>query len=250
MEVLIIEDEQATSRQIVRHLESYGSKLQILQPLTSVSETIAWLSNNPEPDLIFSDVELGDGLCFEIFSELPLNVPIVFLTAYDRYMLKAFEVNSIDYILKPASEERMHQAVDKYFKRHVSSNYEFELHQLLKELKLKELNYKQRFLVKKGAKTVVIRIFEIAYFEKDEVVFLVTRNSGKFVVNHSLEELISILDPKLFFRVNRQCIVHVDCIKEMKPAINNLKIALEGFLNLEIIVSQRNVPAFRKWLEL
>lgn len=247
MRVLVIEDELTTGVSIISHLSAHPQITKVDGPLVSVDETLDWLSNRSLPDLILSDIELGDGLSFEVFFELDLMVPVIFITAYDKYLMKAFEVNSIDYLLKPASRELIFKALEKFFLLQKEAT-RLSYRNLLSGIEWEKPVYKQRFVVKKGSRSRVIRIHEISFIEKKELTFLVTRSDERYVLNYSLEQLMRLLNPAEFFRISRQGIVHIDCVGELMPETNNLSICLSNPVNRRLVVSQRNVPDFRKWL--
>lgn len=246
LNVLMLEDELTTGHTIARYVSEHSHVAQVHGPLVSVNEAISWLNDHESPDLILADIELGDGLSFELFEELELKVPIIFITAYDQYLLKAFEVNSVDYLLKPTNRERVFKALDKFVESTAGS---FDIRSLLSEINWKRPQYKQRFLVKKGIKSVVIIAQDIAYIEKDDFVYLVTQDDRRLIINYTLEELNGLLDPASFFRISRQAIVHIDHVAELQPNANNLTISLRKQPGKMLLVSQRNIPAFRKWLE-
>ena len=246
MRVLIIEDEITSGKTLTSHLHEYKDDFQVYGPLVSIHESVEWLMNHAAPDLIFMDIQLGDGLSFEIFDELELNAPIIFVTAYDEYALRAFEVNSVAYLLKPISKEQVWKALDKYNLIHSLNRSSH----LFDQLSWQRIKYKQRFLVKRGTKGVVVGIQDVVLFEKsNDLTFLVDHQRNRYVIEFTLTKLMTLVNPERFFRINRQQIVSRDTIGEIVQESNTLRIQLTEPLGQELSVSQRNVSAFKSWLK-
>lgn len=254
MEVLIIEDEGLLARRLQHMLEELDSSVHIKGLTDSVGGTLKWLSENEEPDIIFMDIELADGQCFQIFEKANIQVPVIFTTAYDEYTLKAFKVNSVDYLLKPITKEDLKRAWEKFLRIHYDNkkdSFNEQLQELLKSISPGNKNkYKERFLVKKGQKMMPVNANDIAYFTiRNGVSFLITKEKQKFPVDYTLDEIEQMLDRKHFFRVNRQFILSHDTIVSVQPWFNSkLKIEISIPADDDIIVSRERSVAFKEWL--
>lgn len=250
MKVLIIEDENAAARRLEKLLAEVEPEAVVLQRLDSVESSILWLQNNPQPDLILLDIHLADGASFEIFEHTAVTCPIIFTTAYDEYALQAFKVNAVDYLLKPIKTNELSAAIEKY-KRVFTSNVP-DYSALLETLRRQEgQNYLRRMLIRFGNSIKLVDMSDAAYFyTKDKIAFLVSRSTGKrFPVDYPLDKLENMLDPKIFFRINRQFIVNVAAIKEMHPySKSRVKVELDPSTDLETIVSTERSADFKKWL--
>ena len=253
MKVLIIEDEALASDKLKTAIASIDNDIQILDTLVSVDEAIQWLNNNPTPDLIFSDIHLADGICFNIYAEVKTQCPIIFITAYEKYAIQAFEVNSIDYLLKPVNKERLEQAIDKFTTLKASdTNDKSELYASFKSLLAQsQKEYKSRFLCKLGTKIKSIPTSSIRYFySQDKMTFLVDRDGKRLPVNNTLDEIDQMIDPSHFFKLNRQFIAHFDAIDEIHPYFKGrVKLMLSPKTESEIIVSTERTPLFKAWLD-
>jgi DNA-binding LytR/AlgR family response regulator len=252
MNILVIEDETLAAKKLINLLNELESNISIVQHLSSIEESKKWFSANESPDLIFSDIQLGDGLSFEIFQELNLSCPIIFTTAYDQYAIKAFEVNSIDYLLKPIKS--LQNSLEKYHARKEAwktDSKAFDVNQLLSAINQAKNNYKSRFLVKLGNKIHTVKSEEIAYFYSDQKLsVLVDKNGSKYPMDNSLEEISQQLDPELFFRINRKYVIHLDAADEIKPYFKGrLKLKLNPDIDDDIIVSSEKTPSFKEWLD-
>lgn len=246
MRVIIIEDEEVAARTVRRMINEYDSEIDILCTLKSISSVVKWFSNNAAPDLIFMDIQLSDGKCFEIFSQIEISTPVIFTTAFDEYAIKAFEINSIHYLLKPISQEKLTKAIDKYKKVDQLKPGNIDIYKFIEASMNK---YKDRFLVKLGQQLIPIEISEISYFIKDELVYLVTSDNRKYPINYSLDELERILNPSNFFRINRQFITRVSAIKKIHQHFKGrLKIELYPATDTEIIISQEKVAPFKDFM--
>ncbi len=247
--ILIIEDEEHSANKLVQYLLSIDSNIQILEVLKSIKSAVTWLQNHSEPDVIFLDINLSDGLSFRIFEKVSLNSFIIFLTAHEQYAIKAFELNSIDYILKPFTRESIKSSLAKLDKR-LYQNSKALAHILDQAIGQKK-EFKSRFIVKKGKKISAISVSEIAYFYKNELVFLVKNDGVKYAIDYKLEQLEELLNPKMFFRLNRQFIAHFNQIESIERLTNNrLSIQLNPAFKGEIVVSQKKSAAFKAWLNL
>jgi DNA-binding LytR/AlgR family response regulator len=251
MNILILEDEQAAARRLTTLLKELQPDANILAIIETVKEGISWLKGHPSPDIILSDIQLADGISFDIFSEAAINSPIIFTTAYDLYMLKAFKVNSIDYLLKPIDKQELEAAFNKYNALRKSDPISDKLANLFQQLQTKENSYKSRFLVKRGEQYIYIPAEEVAWVKADDkVVCLFTSTGKKYFIDDTLEELDGTLDPHHFFRINRSYIAHIRSIQKIHMHFNGrLKIELALCDDNDIFVSRQRVTEFKKWLD-
>jgi len=252
MRVLIIEDEAPAFRRLQRILESLRSDIEIIDVLDSVVESIKWFTENDPPDLVFMDIQLADGLSFEIFDSVEIEVPIIFTTAYDEYAIKAFKVNSIDYLLKPIDEELLHQGLIKFEKQMNKPSTSKELKEILHQIQPEVKEYKSRFLVKSMEKLISIPIETVAYFyTENSLVYLMTKSEKKHVFDKPLDHIEAQLNPKDFFRLNRQILVQINAINA-SYAYDKGKIMVELTPNLGLptIVSKERSSEFKRWLDL
>jgi DNA-binding LytR/AlgR family response regulator len=248
MKVLIIEDEIPAAENLKEALLQVQPGIQIIARLTSVAESITWLKHHSLPDIIFMDIQLSDGLSFAILETGAIDCPIVFITAYDQYLLKAFDFNSIDYLLKPISIAKLQNTIKKYSA--LQSHFVNNMPMLLDYVKKNDKS-KSRILVRKGQEFQAIRTEDIVYFfTEHKLVFLVDKDNKKYQAEKpNLTELEDELDKKYFYRANRQYIIHVNFIKNFKP-FDKSKILVELALPVkeDIIISQENAASFKKWI--
>lgn len=250
MKIIIIEDEKPAARLLKRRVEKLG--YEITEMLHSVEESVSWLESNPHPDLIFMDIQLSDGLSFEIVNQVELSSAIIFTTAYDEYVLKAFKLNSIDYLLKPVDEEELKFALSKFEKQQKSASTLdiIEIKKLFTTTQT-EKKYKERFSIKIGTSIKIVETENIeCFFSENKASFIHTKENKNYLVDFSLDKLEEQVDPKKFFRINRSQIIRIDTIKEITVYSNSrLKIRLSTFDDLEMIVSREKVADFKNWLE-
>ncbi|WP_343765377.1 LytTR family DNA-binding domain-containing protein [Gangjinia marincola] len=251
MNTIIIEDEKPSARRLKRLVEELGAEVTTM--LHSVKESIEWFSKNTHPDLIFLDIQLSDGLSFEIFDEIDIKSAIIFTTAYDEYALKAFKLNSIDYLLKPIDDEELAAAVEKYKHNHrQAENIKVDFEDIKKYLSNPvDRVYKQRFTAKVGQHLKVFHVDEIeCFYSENKGTYLYTVDNRNYLIDTTLEQLEPELPPHTFFRVSRKFIVNVNAIKDMVSYTNSrLQIKLNHFSEHEIIVSRERVKDFKEWLE-
>lgn len=251
MNVLIIEDEAPAFRRLQKILEELRSELKIVEVIDSVEESVKWLKNHQMPDLIFMDIQLSDGISFEIFEEVEIKKPVIFTTAFDEYMLKAFKVNSIDYLLKPIKKEELEASLSKYegLKKAFSTTQDFDLNSLIGQIRMDDRKYKSRFLVKQGEKLLSIETTDISYFQsRNGVVYLCTHNDRKYIMDFTLDELIQQLEGDKFYRANRQFIVSYNGIKTVhKYYKGKLLIELNIKADDSITVSSEKASDFKNW---
>lgn len=252
MKVVIIEDEFLTAQRLDNLLNQYDPTMEVMAILPSVQESIQWFKSNPDPDLVFMDIHLEDGQSFSIFETINLDVPVIFTTAYDEYMVKAFKVNSVDYLMKPVNLEDLTQAIDKFKRVHgVQKDSENEgLELLLRNIQKKDMEYKDRFLISVGSRLKTIEISEVSYFySSDKISFLVTHDNQRLPIEQSLDKLIGQLHPKKFFRINRQMIVGLPAIANIHVyPKSKLKIDLQPAMKEDVFVSIDRVTEFKDWL--
>ncbi len=229
--ILIIEDEPISSKHIINLLNSYlKNTFTIEAEIDSVLEATKWLLINEKPDLIFMDINLSDGSCFDILNKLDVNCPIIFTTAYDEYAIKAFKTNSIDYLLKPISRKDFNQALAKFFKLKKSNSHQMSISNKmsLKNLNNPAISYKERFLVKLGNKYTPLKIEDIAYFYKDDIVFIKSFNGNSYPINSSLTTIETSICPNVFFRANRKILINIEAIDylaQYKPGQLTIKVS-------------------------
>lgn len=251
MTTIIIEDEKPAARLLQRKLEKLHVEVGVM--LHSVEESIDWFTKNTHPDLIFLDIQLSDGLSFEIFEKIEIKSAVIFTTAYDEYALKAFKLNSIDYLLKPIDEDDLEVAVSKFKSRlpKPETNLQMDFEQIRKMLSNPfEKNYKKRFTVKIGQYLKVISIEEIeCFFSENKGTYIHTFDNRNYLIESTLEFLEQELDPKDFFRVSRKFIIPLQAIKEIVVYSNSrLKVILPSFKEDEVIVSREKVSDFKNWI--
>lgn len=251
MKIIIIEDENAAARRLEKMLKEIDPEILILQFLDSVEASVNWLQFNPPPDLIFMDIQLADGLSFEIFQHVQVTSPVVFTTAYDEYAIKAFKVNAVDYLLKPLKPAELEAAVTKY-KKHFRINTPDYAGLMQQARPQDEPTHLRRMLIRFGHSIKLIDMADVAYFyTKDKITFMVVKNSAKrFPVDYPLDKLEDMLDKKSFFRINRQFIIHIAAIKEMQPHTKSrVRLDLDPAISdLEIVVSTERSSEFKRWL--
>ena len=252
MNVLIIEDEDIAYKNLCKMLKNYDPSIKVETWFKSIRSAVSWFESNQSPDLIFLDIKLADGLSFEIFNQVKIEVPIIFTTAYHEYALKAFELNSVDYLLKPFSAESLGKSIDKLKRFHRRDNQLLieKIKAVVDTMSLQQNNFKNRFLVKIGEKLQSIPVEEIAYFYRDELVMLVTKHNKKFAVNYALDDLEQILSPDIFFRINRQFLVNIESVQLVHNYFGGkLKVEVLPSLGFDIVISQEKASPFKNWLD-
>jgi DNA-binding LytR/AlgR family response regulator len=249
MKIVIIEDEQLTAQRLEMMLRKYDPQIDILAVLPSVAESVDWFTSHEDPDLIFMDIHLEDGQSFSIFEKINLDLPVIFTTAYDEYMIRAFKVNSVDYLMKPINYEELASAIDK-FKRLHHQEPQNTMQELLQSLAARDNQYKERFLISMGSKLKAIETADINYFySADKLSFLVTKDNQRFPVEYSLDKLASMLPPKDFFRINRQMTVRLAAISNIHVfPKGRIKLDLIPAMKEEVLVSLDKITPFKEWL--
>ena len=246
MKIVIIEDEKPAARLLSRKLEKLN--LPVNQMLHSVEESLKWFSENDQPDLIFLDIQLSDGLSFEIFEKIDIKSAVIFTTAYDEYALKAFKLNSIDYLLKPIDTKELEHAISKFRER--IEYKKLDLNWVKNMFRSNEKTYKERFSIKVGQQLKIVNTSEIeCVFCENKGTYLHTFENRNYPIEIALEHLEAELNSKQFFRVSRKFIINLDAIKEIQIYSNSrLKIILNSYKDEDIIVSRERVADFKNWL--
>ena len=264
MTILIVEDEDATARKLRRLVQEVEPDATIAGITVSVDESVEWLQTHPKPDLILMDIELADGQSFEIFNRVSVTSPVIFVTAYDEYAIKAFKVNSIDYLLKPVKEDDLRRALTKLRTMKEAfleqpDGLKTSLATLLRKLAASssteepfaaEPAYRDRFLVKQGQRLFSVPLSDVAYlFTRNKLSFLKTRDEHEWMIDYTMDELSTLLDPNRFFRLNRQIIAELRAIDKVNLYFNGkLKVTLRPVFEEEVIVSREKAGEFRIWL--
>lgn len=251
MKVLILEDEMIAGKRLKKIIMELEPEAEVDGVLDSVESALNWFAKHKMPDLIFMDIQLADGLSFEVFKQVEVTAPVIFTTAFNEYTLKAFKVNSIDYLLKPIKIEELKQSLKKFHKlRSESKKTAIDYQALASALKNDQQVRPQRIVVKYGQNLEAIDIERAAYFYTEEkVVFLRTLDSKRYALDYNLEELEQMVDPMRFFRINRQFIVNVAAIDKMYHySKSRVKISLKPPMSIETIVSTDRSGKFKKWL--
>jgi DNA-binding LytR/AlgR family response regulator len=250
MNIIIIEDEKPAARLLQRKVEKLGFSITTL--LHSVEESLDWFQNNPHPDLIFLDIQLSDGLSFEIFEQIDIKSAVIFTTAYDEYALRAFKLNSIDYLLKPIDEEELSTAIAKFknqFQQQTISSLDFEA---IKRMLVNPVSkdFRKRFSVKIGQQLKVIDIAEIeCLYSENKGTYIHTLDNRDYLIDSSLEIVEAELNPKEFYRISRKFIIPMQSVKEIQVYSNSrLKIILPTYKADEVIVARERVADFKEWL--
>jgi DNA-binding LytR/AlgR family response regulator len=246
MNVIIIEDELLAKAKLEAMLISLDKSISILAKLSSVKDSIQWLSQNPSPDLAFVDIQLSDDHSFEIFRQYPVKFPVIFTTAYDKYLLESFEFNSIDYLLKPITEEKLKRSLEKM----ATLRTHFLQENILKLIQPTPAPSRNRIIAKKGTEFVALDIGEIAYFYTEhKIVFAKDFSGRQLILDKNLAELEADVDPKSFFRLNRKYIANLKSIERFKPDNGKIRVFLNPEMKEEVYVSKETAPEFRLWIE-
>lgn len=254
MKVLIIEDEPYAQKELTRLLEQTGRQLEVVACTDSVEDSVEWFQLNPMPDIIFMDIQLADGLSFEIFRKVKVTAPVIFTTAFDQYAIQAFKVNSIDYLLKPVRLNELNDALQKLeeLRDQFTARRTFlesgDIDKLMKSIRPE---YKSRFMVRLGDQFKTVSTMEIAYFRaEDNEVTLVTQNGRNYIVDHSLDELGQLLDPGVFFRISRSYLVGIHSVVKVSKYFNSrLILELQPEAGEKVLISRVRVQQFLEWMD-
>jgi two-component system, LytTR family, response regulator len=253
MRVVIIEDEFAAAKNLVAILKEVDAEVEVLALLESVSKSVSWFQSNPAPDLVFMDIQLTDANAFKIFESCKVSCPVIFTTAFNEYAIRAFKVNSIDYILKPVNQDKIAFALNKYKQLKLSNQLMADqgVLSLLKDLK-KDLtkSYKKTFLIRKKDRLLPIAVTDFAYFIiENGIVYGITRDAKSLPINFTLEEIEIQVDPGLFFRANRQFILSKQCIREVSLYFHEKhSVSVSPVSKEKIIISKAKSSEFKSWL--
>ena len=252
MNVLIIEDEPQAAQRLETLVRSLVPEVVILSKLDTVKRSVAWIGSNPKPDLIFMDIQLADGISFQIFEQCEIKSPVIFTTAYDAYALKAFKVNSIDYILKPVDKDELGAALTKF--RNLTGNESgtrVVLENIDQAVQMLTKKFKTRFVIKVGEHLKTIEVASILYFySQDKATFCVTADNRQLILDYTLEQLEEMVDPVRFFRINRKFLVASHAIQDIISYTNSrLRLVVKGSSDNDIIVARERVQEFKDWLD-
>jgi DNA-binding LytR/AlgR family response regulator len=253
IKAVIIEDEQLIAKELVNKISAVAEDVKIVETLPSLKTARKWFMENAEPDLLFMDIQLSDGVSFELFEHFKLSCPVIFTTAYDEYAIRAFKVNGIDYLLKPIDEADLQKAIDKC-RNLLNGNpvLPADMQQLMASLAApKQSLYKEKFIVNVRNNWIPVDTKDIACFVRDNLNYLYTFTGDKYILDFTtLEDVEELLDPKMFYRANRQSIIHINAIQSVKPHENQkLSVFLKAPLKMELDISREKAPAFKKWFD-
>lgn len=252
MNILIIEDEPLVAISLARLVQELEPHAGLQGPLAGVKETKEWLAKNARPDLILADIQLADGISFDIFAENNLNCPVIFTTAYNEYAIRAFKVNSIDYLLKPIDKNELQAALHKFHQLQSKFSNEGYVQQMMELLGnfSHSKKYKERFAVHMGRSMILIPQHEVAGFTKEEIIYLLNHEGKKFITDYrSLDEIGELLDPAHFYRANRQYIIHLPYIESFRADDAGKIILKMKCMKDEVIISKEKAADFRKWFD-
>ncbi len=256
MNALIIEDEKLVAAELTASIAEVDPTIKIVGTVGSVKTALRWFTDNAEPDVIFADIQLGDGISFTIFEKFQLGCPVIFTTAYNEYAIQAFKVNGIDYLLKPVDWNELSQAISKVrqlIKK--QSNIPIDVHKLMEALNTPaalKSTYKEHFLGSARNRWVPIKVTDVAYFIRDQLIFMVTNTGERYIVDYdTLDEIESLLSPDQFYRASRNCIIQIDAVQSVKGLANlKLELVLRAPNHQVVIeISRDKAPSFKKWLE-
>jgi DNA-binding LytR/AlgR family response regulator len=253
MNIFILEDEAPALRRITKLVQEILPQASITGSADSVSQALQLLSRTPMPDLMLADIQLADGLSFDLFEKTTLSCPVIFTTAFDEYAIRAFKLNSIDYLLKPIDREALNAALEKYHRLYNAGNQGFptpQWQEIIRQLRSGKTTYKNRFLVNKGAQLFPIAADDVAWFvTEDRIVFMHTIQNQRFICDHTLDELDSLLNPEQFYRANRQFIIALKTVKGAENGFNGkLHLHLHPAPPEQVIVSREKAAHFKDWL--
>jgi len=254
MKILIVEDEPHAQKELIRLMENSGVSHTVINCIDNVEDTVKWLNANPEPDLIFFDIQLSDGLSFEIFNQVKITCPVIFTTAFDEYAIQAFKVHSIDYLLKPIRQENLNNALTKLEEirsRFSEKQMVPDLEKIEQFIKSQIHDYKTRIIARIGDQIKHMQVNDIAYFQaEDNEVMMISNKNQKMIIEYTLDQLEKSLDPKQFFRINRSFVVNIDAIGKISKYFNSrLKLELIPETEDDVLISRVKVPTFLDWMD-
>jgi DNA-binding LytR/AlgR family response regulator len=253
MKAVIIEDESLIAKELISKINEVAKDVEVIEILPSLKTSKKWFMQNAEPDILFMDIQLSDGVSFELFDFYQLKCPVIFTTAYDEYALRAFKVNGVDYLLKPVDEHELKKAIDKcreMMKQNIS--LPADVSQLIARFaKSQEPLYKEKFIIHQRNNWIPVETKDVACFVRENLNYLYTFSGEKYILDYTtLDEVEDLLNPKIFYRSNRQSIVHINAIQSVKPHDNQkLTVHLKAPLKMEFDISREKAPAFKKWFD-
>lgn len=254
MKVIIIEDEHLAAEKLNAQLIKYGD-VEVLEQFDSIKSAVKYFKTETPPDLLLLDIHLADGLSFEIFKQVEIKCPVIFTTAYDQYAIQAFKLNSVDYLLKPISYDDLSKAIDQfkevYFKEKKEIKSQLDIEQIKEIMSMMNKQYKSRFIIKKGDKIISLSTDSVnCFYSEDKYTIAVNQKGEKHIVQNTIAELTSLLDPQAFYRINRKYVININAIKEIIQHSNSrLKLKLNGIDLDDLIVSREKVQDFKSWLD-
>ena len=253
--IMIVEDEQLIAKDIEQAVKAADSSVEVVHVSNSLQDARSFLKTNPTPDLLLLDIQLGDGISFDLFNGTQIECPVIFITAYDEYAIRAFKMNSVDYLLKPINKNDLSKALEKFrkfFYQKPQTGQQVELRNLLKHLQDPGLipKYKERFMVHNQKGLMPVPVSDIACFLKEEMIYIYTMDGQQFASTFDkMEDIEDLVNPELFFRANRQCIVQAGAVQMVKPDVYSKLIAyLKKPLNKQVDISREKAQAFKAWL--
>ncbi len=251
MKVIVIEDEKLAAERLVDMIHQYDQTIEVVTTLDSIKRSVEWFDNNEHPDLAFFDIQLSDGLSFEVFEKTIVDCPVIFTTAFNEYAIRAFKVNSVDYLLKPIDNDELSTAIDKFKKNYSGHEIDHQQEVFEKVLHVLTNNYKQRFVIKVGEHIRSVAVENILYFYSlEKATFLHTIDDHNYVIDYSLEQVENMADPALFFKINRKYMITINAIDDIITYSNSrLKIELKQSDDQDVIVAREKVKQFKKWLD-
>ncbi len=248
MKVLIIEDEMPAAKRLISLIHEIEPTWEILEIIDEVFNATNWFKQNDCPDLVFMDIQLADGFSFEIFRQVEIQCPVIFVTAFDQYAINAFRVQGLDYLLKPLQKEDLVTSIERY--KSTSKSKEINLEFVSELIQQKQKSFKERFLIKSGEELSFVRTSEIAFFlSESSYSFVVTKAGNRYILDETMDQIESSLNPNLFFRINRKQLISIDAISKISVYFNHrLKLDLTPHEKEDAIVSRNRVKDFKHWL--
>ncbi len=252
MKFVIVEDEKIAADRLNKLLKAIRPGWQFVERLDSIEDSVSFFSGSPDIDLIFMDIQLSDGLCFEVFKQINIEIPVIFTTAYNQYAIEAFQVNSIDYLLKPIDPDKLEHAIMKFEKNQGKQTPGVIDHNILNAM-LQKMNqsYKERFVIKVGEHIKIVNIEDVNFFfSEDKVTYLMTNEGRRLILDHTLDKIEEMIDPSVFYRINRKFIVNEKAIKDIIAYTNSrLRLDLAYGKEFDTIVARERVQDFKSWLD-
>jgi DNA-binding LytR/AlgR family response regulator len=255
MKTIIVEDEPLVAKDLQKLVLQIDPSIEVLTVLDSVQSCISYFTSNPEPDLIFMDIQLNDGVSFDLLRQVDIRCPIIFTTAYNEYALRAFKVNSVDYLLKPIDKNELRTAIEKFKKAQgfqgvdIKEQIQLAMSQLIAPTENKI--YKERFMAHSGKSFLVVNYSQVAYFIKDTLIYIVTHEKQQYVTDfQTMEEIEDLLNPKFFFRANRQYIINIQAVDTFRTdSYSKLIVQLKSPLSVTVDISREKAQAFKNWIQ-